>query len=255
MSDTPQPFYVGYLPTPTQLKRFLWLSIGPMLLLAWLLSGWIANSQQTAGTGDWQPANRVELNGFLSLDPYPVLHLADGRSVLLVRPGKTSANELVQPYAGQQVAISGAPIERGGWTMLELYRAEDIGPQPATTGASAISPPTQQPGTDIKLQGEIVDSKCFLGVMKPGAGKVHRACAAMCLTGGMPPMLVVTDSQGLKYGYMLLAPDGGSASRLLVPDVAVPVSVSGRLEVRGDLTYLRLHPNGVQRLQATAPTI
>ena len=100
----------------------------------------------------------------------------------------------------------------------------------------------------MTLAGEIVDSKCFLGVMNPGAGKVHRACAAMCLTGGMPPMLVITDAVGDRYGYMLTTTEGTSASQLLVPDVAVPVNVTGTLEQRGDLTYIRLQDNGVQRL-------
>ena len=61
-------------------------------------------------------------------------------------------------------------------------------------------------------------------------------------------MLVVTDAVGDKYGYMLISPDGQSASRALVPDVAVPVSVTGQLEVRGDLTYLRMVPGGVARI-------
>jgi hypothetical protein len=29
----------------------------------------------------------------------------------------------------------------------------------------------------MTLTGEIVDSKCYLGVMNPGQGKVHRDCA------------------------------------------------------------------------------
>ena len=43
----------------------------------------------------------------------------------------------------------------------------------------------------VMLRGEIVDSKCYLGVMNPGEGTVHRDCAARCLSGGLPPMLVV----------------------------------------------------------------
>ena len=61
-------------------------------------------------------------------------------------------------------------------------------------------------------------------------------------------MLVVTNEAGLKYGYMLVNADGASASLALVPDVAVPVLVSGIIEVRGELTYLRLSNAGVQRL-------
>ena len=39
--------------------------------------------------------------------------------------------------------------------------------------------------------GEIVDSKCFLGVMNPGRLTPHRACAIRCISGGVPPVLLV----------------------------------------------------------------
>ena len=40
------------------------------------------------------------------------------------------------------------------------------------------------------LRGEIVDSKCYLGAMKPGDQKTHKACATLCIRGGIPPVLV-----------------------------------------------------------------
>ena len=33
----------------------------------------------------------------------------------------------------------------------------------------------------VELTGEIADSKCWLGVMNPGEGTVHRDCARRCL--------------------------------------------------------------------------
>jgi len=41
-----------------------------------------------------------------------------------------------------------------------------------------------------KPVGEIVDSKC-LGVMTPGQLTTHRACAIRCISGGIPPVLHV----------------------------------------------------------------
>ena len=93
-----------------------------------------------------------------------------------------------------------------------------------------------------------MDSKCFMGVMKPGEGKVHRACAAMCIAGGIPPMLVVDQSDGRRYGYILVDHAGGPAAQLVLENVAVPVSVFGQLQRRGDLTYLRIAPNGIKRI-------
>ena len=63
---------------------------------------------------------------------------------------------------------------------------------------------------------------------------------------------VVADAEGDRYGYMLTTNTGGSASLALVPDVGLPVTVTGQLEVRGDLTYLRIADNGVVRINRTA---
>jgi len=44
-----------------------------------------------------------------------------------------------------------------------------------------------------KLRGEIIDPKCFFGVMKPGSGKTHKSCAARCLSGGIPAVFKSTN--------------------------------------------------------------
>src|SRR5690349_19376703 len=63
----------------------------------------------------------------------------------------------------------------------------------------------------VSLRGEIVDSKCFLGAMRPGNGKTHKACAMLCIAGGVPPMFVTRDSAGREEYYLLAGPDGGPA--------------------------------------------
>ena len=101
---------------------------------------------------------------------------------------------------------------------------------------------------EIVLAGEIVDSKCFLGVMKPGAGAIHRSCAEVCLLGGIPAMLVAKASDDRKYGYILLRPDGSSASALTAGLAGGAVAISGELQRQGDLLYLRMAENGLKRI-------
>jgi hypothetical protein len=74
------------------------------------------------------------------------------------------------------------------------------------------------------VTGEIVDSKCFLGVMNPGERTVHRDCAIRCLSGGVPPMLAYRDAAGTHLALLL-----GADADLLRRGVGRAVTLSGRL--------------------------
>jgi hypothetical protein len=105
----------------------------------------------------------------------------------------------------------------------------------------------------VTLQGEIVDSKCFFGAMKPGEGKTHKACATLCIRGGIPPMLITLDSSGQQTDYLLVDPEGrglvGASLEAILPFVADAVEVSGAVEQRGELRLLRIDStNTIRRL-------
>jgi hypothetical protein len=239
-------FFVGYLPTPKAIAGFYRLAIPLIALIGLTVGAWIAMGQQSAGQGIWDVSEKQEITGFLTVDPYPVIHLVgeDQRSVILVQQGKHSAFDKAHPFADSWVSISGYAITRGDWSMLEIPPSSDF-VREASNSSLNLSPELLG---EITLQGEIIDSKCFLGVMKPGYGKTHRACAAMCLLGGMPPMFVVKSTTGERFGYLLTQEDGTSASLELVNNVAVPVSLTGQLEKRGDMLYIRYDKSRVTRL-------
>jgi hypothetical protein len=234
-------FFVGYLLFPGGLRRF-YLILIPLLLVAGVgISLLLASNQETVGSGTWQVSNKTSITGRLIMAPYPVLHTEAGESVLMVVQGKQDASSATMPFAGEMVTATGFDVRRGGWHMLEIPQTGAIVAAPEANPVTV--PVSESLGTDT-LVGEVVDSKCFLGVMKPGAGKVHRACASLCLLGGIPPMLVVKTEAG-RYGYVLVNADGSSASRQLAGQVAVPMRITGEFEKRGDLTYLRM--SGDQR--------
>jgi hypothetical protein len=86
----------------------------------------------------------------------------------------------------------------------------------------------------VTLRGEIVDSKCHLGVMNPGEGVVHRDCARRCLSGGIPPMLAVRDGHGRKALIVLVSESGRAVGRELSAIAGRPVEVTGRLTRDGE---------------------
>jgi hypothetical protein len=246
MSKQSNDFFVGYLPMPDDLKSFYkWLAV-LLILIGLGFSYWVSSSQKSAGKGQWLLAEEKTYQGYLSHDPYPVLHIVGDKpeTIILMSQGKHSSANLTSALDGREVTVTGFPIERGGWKLLELRDISDVNVISSSQPYKASSEPLGK----VTLSGEIIDSKCFMGVMKPGEGKVHRACAAMCIAGGIPPMLVVTQADGNRYGYILIGSQGQAAADLVIEDVAVPVSVSGQLERRGDLTYLRITENGITRI-------
>ncbi|MGC4054197.1 MAG: hypothetical protein QM757_34360 [Paludibaculum sp.] len=100
---------------------------------------------------------------------------------------------------------------------------------------------------DVVLSGEIVDSKCFLGVMNPGQGKVHRDCAVRCISGGVPPAFLVNDANGTRRVLLLTGRDGRRLGREILNFVAEPLTISGRLKRQGETLLLQADPSDFRR--------
>src|SRR4030095_4982537 len=105
--------------------------------------------------------------------------------------------------------------------------------------ASALQRPSAT-GSPVSLGkqtfvGEIVDSKCYLGVMNPGALTPHRACAIRCISGGIPPVLLVRQPNGPPLYFLLVSREGKPVNKQVLTLVAEPVSITGEVQRQGDL--------------------
>jgi hypothetical protein len=98
------------------------------------------------------------------------------------------------------------------------------------------------------LRGEIVDPKCFGGTMKPGEGKIHRACAVRCISGGVPPVLVTTSGDASVW-YVLTGPHGEAIGREVLDYVADTVEVRGTVVRRGAVLQLAADPSTIRRIE------
>jgi hypothetical protein len=156
------------------------------------------------------------------------------------------------PLAGQPVKATGFLIEREGTAMLELVggleAVEPLPSVPETWQAGASAPSGEVLGSRT-LKGEIVDSKCYLGVMKPGEGRAHKACATLCVRGGIPPVFRVKLEDGRRLHFVLTGADGAAADLdTVLPLVADPVEATGIVERRGSLLYFKADPADIARL-------
>lgn len=259
MPEQPAPtggdeFYVGYLALPVGHKAFLRFALPAILWLMVAIASLVAVRMRDAGRGVWDASDRRIFVGTMDVDPYPVLRQARERSgrpedlprsFLLVEAGKIGGRAGLSRMQGQTVRVAGSLLHRDGRAMIELAPGEDA---VRAESADAASVATRVPAGRTSLRGEIVDSKCFLGAMRPGDGKTHRACAQRCIAGGLPPILVTRDAAGNASYYLLTAPDGAAANEMVRPFVAEPVEVTGTLERQDDLMFLRVNVGGIKRL-------
>jgi len=210
-----------------------------------------AGSRSDPGPAVWNDAKAREFKGTLIVDPYPLLvarseAAASSPTVyLVVEMGKHGGRADLSALSGRSVTLSGWLLERDGRRLIELEPGEksvrlDSDDPPLRVERKKLGP--------VALEGEIVDSKCYLGAMKPGEGKTHKACATLCIRGGMPPMLVTPSPAGGRDYLLLIDASGGKLSSDFWPLISEPVQVTGELESLGDLRILRLLPNQIRPL-------
>ena len=90
--------------------------------------------------------------------------------------------------------------------------------------------------------------KCFFGAMNPGQSAPHRACAIRCISGGIPPVLLVRLPNGTATYFLLVSANGKPVNRQVLDFVAEPVQITGEVERQGGLLILRADPADYHRL-------
>jgi hypothetical protein len=237
-------FYVGYLPTPPRLKRFVLACVFGILLVAAGIAAVGAARQRDPGEGTWNLDRSDAIDGTLLARPYPMLATPQSL-ILLVGDGKHVAT-VVPDLDSRAVRVTGHRIVRGSLNLIEV---EKIDP----TGGARSAFPAASAATQVTLRGEITDPKCFGGAMKPGDGKPHKACATLCLRGGIPPVFISRNSDGQIDTYVLVDEDdralAGQTLEAIIPYVADEVQVTGRVRRIGQQAFLAIEPaRAVRRL-------
>ncbi|MFM9958754.1 MAG: hypothetical protein ACKVZJ_11820 [Phycisphaerales bacterium] len=227
-------FYVGYLAMPRRHGRAMLLATLGLLTGFALLAGMIAGAQAFPGAGTWDATDGSTFEGTLSVDPYPRLRTIDDdgapMEAVLVEQGKIGATARASAFSGKRVRVKGGLVRWGARAVVELAATPD---DITTIGEGESDAPGA--GEAVTLEGEIVDPKCYLGVMNPGFGKPHLACAELCIRGGIPPVLVVHSAGGPAEGecYLVTTASGGAANEMVRGWVGRHVRVRGVLRPGG----------------------
>jgi len=247
--------YIGWASAPAVDRRFL-LGAAPLLLGATTGLGWlVAKNLSDPGAGKWETGATHIVEGALVAKPYPMIRAADQnspfgmRTTFVVARGKCTSGLTLSDMNGLPVRASGVLIERKNRRMLEvpLTLNEWIEPILADMPGVIVNPPEENLGR-FSLSGMIMDSKCFFGVMRPARGKTHKACAALCIRGGVPPSFWARGKDGRESVLLMTDAKGGPLGEDILPLVADPVAVDGEIVRVGDILQLRADAGAYRRL-------
>jgi hypothetical protein len=254
-------FYVGWqdeMPKEhrSALKKFLI----PIFIFLPVLSFIFVYGQKGFNNHQFELGTISTLTGAYHSKPVPILEVTQtdlkeglSRYVLLVGYGKFGAEGIMKNIEksngklnGKKITISGTLIYGDGKTLLELTEKEksliEVHDDEITDQSA------REPFTSATLMGEILDPKCYFGVMKPGEGKIHKSCATRCISGGIPPVFRTISSQNEKEYYILLGENGEKINKEILDKIAEPVEISGKITTMNGWNYLYTNAKAIQFL-------
>lgn len=236
-----EPFYVGYLPrAPVETARFVRKVVMGVALLALLAAGGAAVALPYFGNGEFRFGHPQEFRGVLRCETASRLQ-SGGEEYLLVGYGKNRVAPEICGAAGNEVVLRGTLIRRDGRQLLEVASS----PTGGRRAAGDEAPPVRL--GQYTLRGEIVDSKCYFGVMNPAEGRAHRACAELCLRGGVPAVFVARDRTGAAIHLLIAGENGEPINDALLRWVAEPVEATGEVWRQGRWLVWRLNAASLKR--------
>ncbi len=255
-------FFIGWLGIiPNSYQRTLRFFVPSLFLLSIIFIVVISNSTNKIRFSTYDYYKTLSFEGELLLKPFPmlrVLELDNNRTpkvVLypLVNEGKFGADESVQAFLTQYpneqrvfVQLQAKIIERDGQVAMELMNTKDnIKKIKYSTSIPAL---VLGQAKDTILKGQIIDPKCYLGVMNPGEGKPHRSCAINCTKGGIMPAFVTENDKKVKY-YILIGKDGKKVNNDVLFAVAEPIEIKGKIQKIDNWNILYIDPKAsIKRL-------
>jgi hypothetical protein len=256
-------FYIGWMPQAPKSfaawsRKYLFILLPIVIVLGVLL----AISQKQFGTGNFEFGMLTEVRGFYFNEPVPNIKVVNGKdiwgnknyvTVPLIGFGKHGVDGIIADLEkeknisleGKEIILKGTLLYNDGKLLMQI----DANDKPLITvnddkNNASFAPPKEIGVLDVK--GEIVDPKCFFGVMKPGEGKPHKDCAIRCMLGGIPPVLKVTNDEGNQNYYFIVGEHGEKMNETVQDYVASQVRIHAKAVKHGDWIVLYVQQNGLQ---------
>ncbi len=245
-----EDFFIGWAAdVPLSLSQFLKRAVMAISIVAVIIAIALPNLSEELKDSEYTFGNLQEYQGTLHMQPVPRLTIGN-EDHLLIDFGKFSASRSINKYEelnnvqldNSLLKIEGTAISYNGRNLIELSnQVESIVEHNIPTSNDILEKTELGP---ISLKGEILDAKCFFGVMNPGDGPVHKFCAALCIQGGIPAVIF---DEAIDEYYIIKGQSGNDINNELVPLAGEIVKFSGNsysinnwryIEVSSDINRL-----------------
>jgi hypothetical protein len=257
-------FYIGWMQNaPAGIVAHIRKVV--VVLFAAVVAGAVVLSlqQRKFSTAVFEFGKLTEIKGIYHEFPVPSLKVLASRNAFgqsryvtipLVGYGKFGAEGLINELEQERktslneklVTFRGTLLYSDGKTLLQIDMNDSPLVAIANADAKDLVNNMQELGT-MQLHGEVIDPKCYFGVMKPGYGKPHRDCAARCIAGGISPVLWVQNAKGESDYYLILDENGEKMNAALKDHIGEPLSLSARAVRFNDWIILYTDKTSIKR--------
>lgn len=249
-----EDFYIGWSNEAPRsyASKGKWFFLGSLvtMLLVGVLFVW---NQAPYMNSRYEYGIIQELSGYLVQDPVWGLRIEeDGaiKTIPLVGFGKMGPEQTLSKMMeehhlteGTMVTLRGMLTHFRGKYLMELTEMEN---SLVSVGEEVMLERAITMKGNRTIAGEIVDPKCFFGVMNPASKAVHRSCAIRCISGGMPPLLAIRENGQFVDYYFLHGPNMQPIGQELLTYVGIPVTVSGQVATYDDWKSMVMNPEDLQ---------
>lgn len=233
-------FFVGYGSAPRSITKFVMRVVLALLAFTFVLAYALAWSVQERGGSGFGGGLKVQ--GRVANLPYPVVQVfpnkkyPKGHVLLIAGGGKQGMGATVEKLKGKSLEVRGYLLKRGD---IETIVTDTPGHYKVIDEVAKIEALKPEPLGKWRIAGEICDGKCYSGVMRPGRGIAHKACANLCIAGDQAAVFAtVRPIKGASF-LLLADKDGKLPPKTMYDYVALPVELEGEVVRYGDLLVFK----------------
>jgi hypothetical protein len=256
----PNEFYVGYQPqAPALISWFITRVVTAIGVIIVGVSMILVFYQRDFSTATFEYGETTSIEGYIVTSPIPHLKLLLGKdlrgnelqqNLLLVGLGKEGVDSLLHQTEnrlgtrldGKHCSVKGYLIYGDGKALLQINNQADITlldgniSRESTILLKSLGKST--------ISGEVIDPKCFFGVMKPSEGKVHRSCAIRCIAGGIPPVF----KSDMSDYYLLTGENFEPVNQKILGIVGDRVGLNGELVEFDDWKIFKVNTSELETI-------